>query len=180
MKKLLLLVFLLGPLKPAHATVWISTSPPQGVASIPVPGMEPPVVSTMPPVSPATPPILSYVADGLNIGNNGAALSLRDVMHGQWAVGLATALYKKYYISADGMVGYVPDIPGSNAFYAPGFRFWAGQLLYEQISAVKIYADKTGIAVPLLQYFTVGGWVTRDFQIPEWRGGWDAGITVKF
>jgi hypothetical protein len=165
-KYLLALLFVFGPLKPAMADTVVAVTPP--------------VVTNVPPVSPATPVILTTVADGFNIGNNGAALTLRDVMHGQWAVGLATALYKKYYISADGMVGYVPEAPGANAFYAPGFRFWAGQFLYEQVGAVKIYADKTALAVPLLQYLTVGGWATRDFQVPEWRGGWDAGITIRF
>jgi hypothetical protein len=181
MKKFLFLVFLLGPLRPAQALVYLSTSPPPGVASVAVPWIMPPTPLTPPPtVSPATPPLLVTVANGLHFGDNGAVLSLRDAINGQWAMGTATALYKKYYFSGDGMIGYIPDVPGANAFYAPGIRFWLGQFLYEQVAAIKTYADATALTAPMLQYLTLGGWITRDFQVPEWRGGWDAGVTIKF
>lgn len=133
-----------------------------------------------PAVSPNTPLAITALADGLHLGDNGSLLTLRDVQNGVWALGSSTALYKKFYFSADGLLGYIPNAPQTNAFYAANVRFWAGQFAYDQIPLVKSLADSTAATSALMQYGTVGYWGTRDFQYGVWRQGWDAGITTKF
>ncbi len=133
-----------------------------------------------PPVDPNTPVVLKTLADGLHIGDNGSILTLRDIKNGVWAMGSSTTLYKEYYVSADGLLGYLPNVQGANAFYAANGRLWVGQALYEHIPQVKALADATGLTAHLLQNGTVGFWGTRDFQNGLWRYGWDAGVTIKF
>lgn len=157
MKKLisgLVVIFALGPWRPAAADI--------------------------PPVDPNTPPAVVALADGLHIADNGSVLTLRDVKNGVWALGSSTAIYKEYYLSLDGLLGYIPDTPNANGFYALNGRFWAGQFAYEKIPRVKQLADTVGFTAKMLQYGTVGYWGTRDFQYGIWRHGWDAGVTIKF
>lgn len=134
----------------------------------------------IPPVYPGTPPAIIALADGLHILDNGTVLMLRDVRNGVYGTGSSTTIYKKYYLSGDGLIGYIPEVPGSNSFYAISGRFWAGQFLYEQVPQVKALADATGLTAKMLQYGTVGYWGARDFQVGIWRHGWDAGVAIKF
>lgn len=134
----------------------------------------------IPPVDPGTPPAVIALADGLHIADNGSVLTLRDVKNGVWALGSSTAIYKEYYLSLDGLLGYIPDTPNSNGFYGINGRFWAGQFLYEQIPQVKTLADTVGFTARMLQYGTLGYWGTRDFQYGLWRHGWDVGVSIKF
>lgn len=133
-----------------------------------------------PPVDPTTPPAIIAIADGLHIVDNGSVLTLRDVKNGIWALGSSTVVYKEYYLSLDGLLGYIPDTLGNNAFYGINGRFWAGQFLYEKVPQVKQLADATGLTARMLQYGTLGYWGTRDFQYGLWRHGWDAGVSIKF
>jgi hypothetical protein len=139
-----------------------------------------PVVQTIPPVSPNTPVSVKALADGLHILDNGTLMTLRDVQNGVYALGSGTSIYKKYYLSVDGLLGYLPNTQGANAFYAAGGRAWVGQLLYDNVSFVKTVADTNYLTAGLLQYVTVGWWGTRDFQYNLWRQGWDAGFIFKF
>lgn len=136
--------------------------------------------AVVPPVDPHTPAAIQALGDGLHIGDNGALLYMRDSINNQHCAGSATAIYKKFYLSADGILGYVANVPGSNGFYAAGGRLWAGELLYENVPLIRDVADRAALAAKLLQYGTVGGWGTRDFQNGIWRAGWDAGFTLKF
>lgn len=137
-------------------------------------------VFTPPGVSSNTPLAITSLVDGFHLLDNGSLLTLRDLKNGVWAMGSSSAFYKKYYLSADAMLGYIPDTPSANAFYALNGRFWAGQLLYEKVWFIQALADKLALTSTLLQYGTVGAWGTRDFQYGIWRYGWDAGVTIKF
>lgn len=134
----------------------------------------------IPAVDPNTPPAIVALVDGLHLGDNGSVLMLRDVQNGVYGVGSSSTFYKKYYLSSDVLVGYIPSVPGANGFYAINGRAWVGQFLYEKVPYVKEYADATGLAARMLQYGTVGYWGARDFQYGIWRHGWDLGVTIKF
>jgi hypothetical protein len=142
--------------------------------------LRPAAAVAVPAVSTNTPASVTAIADGLHIIDNGSLMTLRDVQNGQWAAASSTALYKKYYLSADGMVGYIPEVKGSNGFYAAGVRAWVGQLLYDNVPMIKSMADSSLLTASLLQYGTVGWWGTRDFQNRVWRDGWDVGLVFKF
>lgn len=134
----------------------------------------------VPPVDPNTPPAIVALADGLHLADNGTVLYLRDMKNGVNGMGTSTAVYKEYYLSADGLLGYIPSVPGANGFYAINGRAWIGQFLYEKVPVVKSMADVTGLTAKMLQYGTVGLWGARDFQYGLWRYGWDAGVAIKF
>jgi hypothetical protein len=136
--------------------------------------------AAIPPVSTGTPVAVRALADGFHVVDNGSLMTLRDLQNGVWAAASSTAIYKKYYLSIDGMLGYIPSIQGANGFYAAGGRFWGGQFLYENVPAIKSLADMSQLTSGLLQYGTIGYWGTRDFQNNIWRQGWDVGLTFKF
>lgn len=138
------------------------------------------VHADIPPIDPNTPPAVVALADGLHIADNGSVLTLRDVKNGVWALGSSTAIYKEYYLSLDGLLGYIPDTPNSNGFYGINGRIWVGQFLYEKVPQIKALSDSIGLTAKMLQYGTIGYWGTRDFQYGLWRHGWDAGVTIKF
>ena len=161
-------------IKTKYGVAWLAVLIGLGLYAAPVGAVE------IPPVSTNTPVAVRALADGLHILDNGSLLYLRDLKNGVDAFSSATALYKKYYVSGDGLLGVLSGNDDAKGFYAVGGRLWAGQFLYDMIPQVKTLADSTGLAAALLQYATVGGWGTRDFQYGVWRYGWSAGFTVNF
>jgi hypothetical protein len=134
----------------------------------------------LPAVSTNTPASVNAIADGLHIMDNGTGVTLRDILHGQWLLGVETSFYKQYYTSLDALIAAPVSVANAHALYGADARLWAGQLLYDKVPMVKQYADKTAIAANLLQYGTIGIWVARDFDYGFWRAGVDAGLTAKF
>jgi hypothetical protein len=135
----------------------------------------PVIASNINPVG--VPPPVSALSDGAHFLDNVIPGGCRDVIQGQWLGCTGEALYKQYYTSLDAV--YAIPINGSG-FFSPGVRVYVGQLLLEQIPALKKSAESNLVLTSALNYLTAGGFYTRDFGQGINRAGYYMGVLVKF
>lgn len=129
------------------------------------------------PVVLATPSPVGPLKDGLHLLDNIMPSGCRDVVNGTWMGCTGEAIYKQYYLSADTIFA----IPiGGKGFWAPGLRVYAGQILMEQVPAIKNLATNNVVLTSALNYLTAGGFYTRDFNQGINRAGYYLGLLVKF
>ena len=121
--------------------------------------------------------LVQSLGDGLHILDNATPGTFRDVIHGPWLGGAATALYKQYYVSLDG--AYAVPV-GQSGFYSPAVRFYAGQLLIDKVPSIAALAKNNLILTSALNYLTVSGWATRDFNNNVYRAGYNLGFQLNF
>jgi hypothetical protein len=133
--------------------------------------------ATATPAPPPLPGVVSSLTDGLHFLDNATPSSFRDVVQGQWLAGAATSIYKQWYLSLD--AAYAVPI-GQSGFYAPAIRLYIGQILMDQVPAIRALAQNNLVLSSALNYITVSGWATRDFVGDVNRAGYNLGILLKF
>jgi len=158
------LIALVGFLQSAHA-MQVNNAP---VSLTPV---------TATPPSPPLPAFIGSLPDGIHFLDNATPSSFRDVIQGQWLAGGTTSLFKQYYMSLD--AAYAVPI-GQSGFYSPAIRVYVGQILVEQVPALRALAQNNLVLTSLLNYVTISGWYTRDFVAGLNRAGYNLGILLKF
>ena len=132
---------------------------------------------TAPPTPQTLANLVQSLGDGLHILDNATPGTFRDVIHGEWLGGAATALYKKYYVSLDGAFA-VPV--GQSGFYSPALRLYVGQILIDKVPSIASAAKNNIVLTSALNYLTVSGWATRDFNNNLTRAGYNLGFQLNF
>lgn len=146
-------------------------------ADIVFPNFDPPPPIQIVVASSSIPVPVSSLSDGMHFLDNVIPGGCRDVIHGTWMGCTGEALYKKDYLSLDAI--YAVPIEG-NGFFAPGIRVYVGQLLLEQVPAVKALATNNLVLTSALNYLSGGGFYTRDLNQGLDRAGYYLGLLAKF
>lgn len=133
---------------------------------------------TSPVISTSTPQVIVSLVDGLHLLDNAMPATFRDNMQGEWLTGATTAIYKKYYVSAD-MGWAVPLENNNHGMYILAGRFYLGQLLTEKVSILSALPTHSIVTSSLIKYLTAGFWGARDFNNGVWRAGEYVGFEVK-
>jgi hypothetical protein len=126
----------------------------------------------------ATPTAVLSLADGLHPLDNAMPATFRDNINGEWLFGATTAIYKKYYISAD--TGWATPLENSqHGLYLVGGRIYIGQLLVDKIPQLNTLPHASLVTQSLVKYVTAGVWGARDFGYAKWRAGEYVGVEIK-
>jgi hypothetical protein len=159
------------------------TIPAAGVTVAPLPTVPVPLslAQAVPPevhIDTATPQMVLSLADGIHPLDNAMPATFRDSLNGEWFIGATTAIYKKYYLSAD--TGWAQPIDNSqHGLYLVACRAYVGQLLVDRIPKLSLLPRADVVTRSLVKYLTAGAWVARDFSYTKWRAGEYVGFEIK-
>lgn len=147
--------------------------------TVPVPlVVSTPAVTVPVAIDTATPQAVLSLVDGLHPLDNATPATFRDNINGEWLWGATTAIYKKWYVSAD--TGWAAPLDNNqHGLYLIGGRFYFGQLLVEQVPILRALPSHSIVTTSLIKYLAAGIWGARDFGYSKWRAGEYIGIEVK-
>jgi hypothetical protein len=127
-----------------------------------------------------TPAVVSRIADGLHVLDNGTASTFYDANNGVWLAGAITTPYKKYYVSVDLGTG-APMVANASLEFIGGLRLNVGELALDKIPALAEYIPPTSpLRNGLLKYTAAGVFYSRDWTAGLNRFGPYAGIEYHF
>jgi hypothetical protein len=109
-----------------------------------------------------TPELVTRIADGLHVLDNGTPFTGYDVTTGNWQAGIITEVYKKYYVSID-LGGAAPLTDNTRFKFLAGARLHAGELAYDHLPPFQKLVDNYGIRDGLFKYTAGGAFIYRDW-----------------
>jgi hypothetical protein len=175
MKKILAVLFFALVTSVAHADTSTTTAP---SSVVPPPSLSSQAASAGVAIDTNTPSAILSLTDGLHPLDNAMPATFRDNLNGEWLFGATTAIYKKWYLSAD--TGWAQSIENTqHGLYLVAVRAYVGQLLVEKVPQLQGLPQNSWVVQSLVKYLTAGAWVSRDFTYVKWRAGEYVGVEVK-